>query len=351
MRTPIKLLLSLVLGLGVAEAQSLGTGGIFTGGGGGSTSPCGSTNDLQVNNGGSFGCDSGHQLQWDLTNHKGLGILANGSTIDAPVKVGTLAVSAAGAIGLTSSGFATGMTENDTNFPSVRYPFAFVDGNTCGSITNGGANNVICGSFMAAKTISNSIVPEYEGIGVQSLVQSGVTLGTEIDFDSAPGGPGTITQRYGWQCYDAAGPVTNHDTCFWQSANWTHGGTRYFIEQQDSGTLSYFVGKVAIGAQTNPVDFLEVDNGNLRFNGGKGQHFNTQAANNDKYGTCVFAAATTCSYTYVNAFTNTPVVLLTPVNPGAVTFTLTATSNTGFTITGSTSNSLTVNYSVGGNPN
>ena len=66
------------------------------------------------------------------------------------------------------------------------------------------------------------------------------------------------------------------------------------------------------------------------------------------YGTCVFAAGTTCSVTYgvPYSYFGTPVVTITPINPGAVTFTLTATSAAGFTITGSVPNSVTVNYSV-----
>jgi hypothetical protein len=67
-------------------------------------------------------------------------------------------------------------------------------------------------------------------------------------------------------------------------------------------------------------------------------------------GTCVFASATTCSVTYGYAFQSTPIVVLTPVNPGAVNFTLTSSSATGFTITASASNAITVNYVAIGNP-
>lgn len=63
-------------------------------------------------------------------------------------------------------------------------------------------------------------------------------------------------------------------------------------------------------------------------------------------GTCTFSASTTCSISYGTTFSGVPVVNLTPVNPGAVTFTLTATSTTGFTITASSSNSLAVNYTA-----
>jgi hypothetical protein len=82
-------------------------------------------------------------------------------------------------------------------------------------------------------------------------------------------------------------------------------------------------------------------------------HIN-QVATGNWAGTCVFAASTTCSITYTTAglaFVSTPVVFLQPVNPGAITFTLTSTSSTGFTITGSGSNSITVNWVAFGNPN
>jgi hypothetical protein len=63
-------------------------------------------------------------------------------------------------------------------------------------------------------------------------------------------------------------------------------------------------------------------------------------------GTCVFAAATTCTIAYPTTFASVPVVNITPVNPGAVTFTVTTSSTTQIVITGSGSNSLTVNYSA-----
>lgn len=64
-------------------------------------------------------------------------------------------------------------------------------------------------------------------------------------------------------------------------------------------------------------------------------------------GTCVFAAATTCTVTYPTTFASIPVVQITPVNPGAVTFTVTTSSTSQIIITASGSNSLTVNYSAG----
>jgi len=63
-------------------------------------------------------------------------------------------------------------------------------------------------------------------------------------------------------------------------------------------------------------------------------------------GACVFAAATTCVVTFGTTFGNStnPSFVITAVNPGAVTFTVTALSQTAATITASGSNSLTVNW-------
>ena len=61
-------------------------------------------------------------------------------------------------------------------------------------------------------------------------------------------------------------------------------------------------------------------------------------------GTCVFAASTTCTVTFPVPYGSAPVFTITPVNPGTVTFTVTALSATGATITGSSSNSLTVGW-------
>jgi hypothetical protein len=79
-------------------------------------------------------------------------------------------------------------------------------------------------------------------------------------------------------------------------------------------------------------------------------HLN-QSASANFAGTCTFAAATSCRISYSASFTSTPVVILTPVNPGSITFKLTSSSVTGFTISASSSNSLVVNWIAIGNPN
>jgi hypothetical protein len=81
-----------------------------------------------------------------------------------------------------------------------------------------------------------------------------------------------------------------------------------------------------------------------------GGHLN-QTTTGNIAGTCVFASSTTCSVIYSSAFNATPLVFLQPVNPGSVTFTLTSSSITGFTVTASVTNSSTVNWEAIGNPN
>lgn len=65
-------------------------------------------------------------------------------------------------------------------------------------------------------------------------------------------------------------------------------------------------------------------------------------------GTCTFAAATTCAVTFTHPFGVTPTsVQITPINPGAVTFSINAApTSTGFTITASGANSLAVQWSA-----
>jgi hypothetical protein len=71
----------------------------------------------------------------------------------------------------------------------------------------------------------------------------------------------------------------------------------------------------------------------------------------DHAGALSISSSTTGSISYGTAYSSTPVVVITPVNPGAVTFTLSASSSSGFTVTASSSGTYTVNYIVVGNPN
>lgn len=68
-------------------------------------------------------------------------------------------------------------------------------------------------------------------------------------------------------------------------------------------------------------------------------------------GVATFVAGTTIDVVYATAFSSTPVVVFSPVAPGAIAVTLTASSNAGFTLTASVPTSISVNYVVIGNPN
>jgi hypothetical protein len=78
-------------------------------------------------------------------------------------------------------------------------------------------------------------------------------------------------------------------------------------------------------------------------------HLN-QASSGNFAGTCAFSSSTSCSVSYSPAFSSTPIVILTPVNPGTVTFKLNTSGAGGFTIGASASTSVTVNWIAVGNP-
>lgn len=74
------------------------------------------------------------------------------------------------------------------------------------------------------------------------------------------------------------------------------------------------------------------------------------AANNDGSGQITSVSGTTVSKTFANNYVNTPIVTVTPTtNAGA--YYLSAVSNSGFTVTYTSSGAQTFNYMVSGNPN
>lgn len=90
--------------------------------------------------------------------------------------------------------------------------------------------------------------------------------------------------------------------------------------------------------------------GNLVAATGKGQHINTQAANNDLFGT-VSGVTTTATVVFTTNYTSTPVCVVTPTTAGVTSFIITAQANSGFTITYAPSAATNFNYMCGGNPN
>jgi hypothetical protein len=74
------------------------------------------------------------------------------------------------------------------------------------------------------------------------------------------------------------------------------------------------------------------------------------APSSDVAGLLTFASGSSASFTYHSPYNFTPVVILTPVNPGATTFVLASTSRTGFTVTSAGATGKTVNWIAIGNP-
>jgi hypothetical protein len=74
------------------------------------------------------------------------------------------------------------------------------------------------------------------------------------------------------------------------------------------------------------------------------------APSSDVAGLLTFASGSAASVAYHNAYNFTPVVILTPVNPGAATFVLSTTSKTGFTVGSTGAAGKTVNWCAIGNP-
>jgi len=119
------------------------------------------------------------------------------------------------------------------------------------------------------------------------------------------------------------------------------------------GTANYLIHALAGG-----VDKFTVDNsgsigtaGNITFTTGKGQHFNTQAANNDFAGTFAVSSSTTGSVTFTTNYSNTPVCVLTPQTTGLTSWYISAISTSGFTVTVAPSGSYTFGYMCAGQPN
>jgi len=111
------------------------------------------------------------------------------------------------------------------------------------------------------------------------------------------------------------------------------------------GTANKLIDCFAGAAGTTEV--FSVDNkGNVMQAG----HGNVSAANGDTAGVITSGSGTTVSKTYAVNYTSTPIVVVTPTtNAGA--FYISASSNSGFTITYATSGAQTFNCMVTGNPN
>ena len=163
------------------------------------------------------------------------------------------------------------------------------------------------------------------------------------------------------------------------SSNYGHGYTSYEVVRTASSGTPGTTGVIGVLPCNNPdLEFVQGNNavacvlndtglattgavpvgnttgganvaGDITLTSGKGQHVNTQAANNDFAGTCTAAAATTCTVTFTRAYTSAPVCTATDATN--IT-TLKVTPSTGslvITTTGATSDVF--DYICVGNPN
>jgi hypothetical protein len=68
------------------------------------------------------------------------------------------------------------------------------------------------------------------------------------------------------------------------------------------------------------------------------------ASNTDYVGQLSYSAVTTSSYSFLGLYAATPVCTISPVSPGATTFTITTLTNTTLTVTASAAFTGSVNY-------
>ena len=169
-------------------------------------------------------------------------------------------------------------------------------------------------------------------------------------------GGGAVCDSLGASCaaYCAAGAVCHHEndyfnggtignagTAFYKRISTNVGGTSNAITNTSGGVMS-FQDTTSPATITNNAGGTVIDElGNAL----SGTFTNNGVYRHRETGTCTFAAATTCTVTFAVTFgTTTPTFLIQPINPGAVTFTVTALSASAATITASGANSLSVGW-------
>jgi hypothetical protein len=146
---------------------------------------------------------------------------------------------------------------------------------------------------------------------------------------AAPKAPSVASQNVSWCRYDS-GSVRHCDD---------------FIAEDALGNLNV---TVATNRFVN-VPALGVA-GSIVLNSSKGQHIQTQAANNDLAGNCTSASGTTCTVSFTAAYANAPICVATPFgNQGA--WYINTISTTGFQITYANSGGSSFFYICMGNPN
>jgi hypothetical protein len=157
---------------------------------------------------------------------------------------------------------------------------------------------------------------------------------------------------------DAAGVMTTSGTstaaCNSISNGWKFGNGGAI----NTGFTSFGGGAVDFCAngvrafQSNSSNGIAVESGNMGFFGGKGQHFVTQAANNDSTGTVTVSASTSGSVNFTTSYSNAPNCQLTPQSdPTAIGAYWATSSTSAVTANVHTSGTISFNYHCWGNPN
>lgn len=225
--------------------------------GGAGGTPSGSTNFVQVANGGAFGSDA--KFQWDLTNHKLAIDLGAGSDSDVfAVKIGDQA-SGVNDGNSNKTIMSEALLVNDTNFPNTQYVFGYeVDGSA--SQTNGGLNNGGIVSFRCAVTVTTQgtytapCLEDEQQINLPSgfnWSNPGILTG----FFSAPElfapGGANLFKYYG--IYFAGMQVTGGGTMNTfidiYNANQTSAVNNDFIVDDCNACKSYISNSLAVGVQ------------------------------------------------------------------------------------------------------
>lgn len=250
-----------------------------------------------------------------------------------------------------------------------------------------GANNAaIAGSFKSSKTVADSINHRwFEELSSWTAGADSLGSGTFADFITYAGshnydhhavvegspnynGSGALGVHFGLEdgltvngmaitsryAVYVANPTVNSGSIATNVGihidNQTAGSSNYSMDDRCTNCVGWHAGKIAFGAFASPTNTLAVAAGNLGFEGGKGQHIVTQAANNDIAGTLATSSSTTASVTFTTNYAATPACVLTPRTAGLTSWYLSSVAVSGFTVTVAPSGTYTFAYVCIGNP-
>jgi hypothetical protein len=205
-----------------------------------------------------------------------------------------------------------------------------------GTVTNTGGSLTANSLVLGAGTNDSKVIAGLTSDGTAGLNVGATGVGGTLTIFGTTSGSNTITA------------VGNGTALNLSAATLKIGATNGTI-QAGGGTLgivSVSTITVTPGATGTLFAF-----GPIGFSGGKGQHFVTQAANNDLVGTVSVSASTTASVVFTTNYTAAPVCVLTPQTTGITSWFLSAISVSGFTVTVAPSGTYTFGYHCLGNPN